>query len=222
MHQRWVLFLNILGRLTYLAGTSLVIWLIGGGMAFGRSSIGLTYLLLWNVWWLVTFLGRRRGEKTPYDRKQKLWVALTGLLSVPFLIIVPPWEFAHLTGPIPRAGLTAWIGLILFALGIILQSIAMWQLRLFYTVRLGVRESQPLVMTGVYRWIRHPGYLSYLISILGIGLAMSSVAVMVLDILVFIFIHFRIQNEEAMLLEMFGGQYAEYIKRTWKLLPRIY
>lgn len=222
MDKRLLLLLNILGRLVYLAGTSLAIWLIGGGAAFGHSSIGLSYLILWNVWWIVTFLGRQRGVKTPYDKKQNVLVILSGSLSVPFLIIIPPWEFAHFSGPVPRAGLTAWIGLLLFALGIILQSIAMWQLRSYYTVRLGVHECQPLVTTGVYRWVRHPGYLSYLISILGIGLAMSSIAVLAMDILIFIFIHFRIKNEEIMLLEAYGKQYDEYAKRTKKLLPFIY
>jgi protein-S-isoprenylcysteine O-methyltransferase Ste14 len=222
MNPRWLWLMSILGRLVYLAGTSLAIWLIGGGVSFGSSSIGPAYLILWNVWWLVTFMGRQRGIKTPYDHKQRIWVILSGSLSVPFLIIVPPWEFSSFSGPIPRAGLTAWIGLLLFALGIILQSIAMWQLRSFYTVRLNVRECQPLVKTGAYRWVRHPGYLSYLVSILGIGLAMSSLAVLALDILIFIFIHFRIKNEEMMLLEVFRKQYDDYAKRTRKLLPFIY
>jgi protein-S-isoprenylcysteine O-methyltransferase Ste14 len=222
MDKRLLLVLNILGRLIYLAGTSYVIWLCGGGEPFGRSSVGLVYLILWNAWWIVTFLGRQRGNPTDFDKKQKLPVILSGLLSVPALIIVPSWEFATFSGPIPRAGSSAWIGLVLFALGIILLSVAMWQLRSFYTVRLGVREDQPLMTTGVYRWIRHPGYLSYLISILGIGLAMSSVGVLALNILVAIFVHFRIKNEEAMPLEAFGEQYAEYIKSTKKLLPFLY
>ena len=43
------------------------------------------------------------------------------------------------------------IALLLFAIGIILQSIAMWQLRSYYTVRLGVQSGQHLVTSGIYR-----------------------------------------------------------------------
>jgi len=222
MLQRTVFLLNVLGRLVYLAGTSMIIWLAGGGVVFSRSSVGITYLILWNIWWMVTFIGRRKGVETQHDQSHKWLVILSGWISVPFLIIVPPLESAHFSGPVPRAGSAAWIGLLFFALGIILQSIAMWQLRSYYTVHLGVRKDQRLVTTGLYRWIRHPGYLSYLISILGISLAMSSVATLVFDILIFIFIRMRIMSEEKMLLEEFGEQYAKYMQRTKKLLPYIY
>jgi len=222
MDKRLVLPLNILGRLVYLAGTSMVIWLAGGGTAFSRSPVGITYLVLWNIWWIATFLGRRKGAATPHDRPQKWLVILSGSISVPFLIVVPPWEFAHFSGPIPRAGVTAWIGIVLFAIGIILQSIAMWQLRSYYTVRLGVRTGQKLVTTGLYRRIRHPGYLSYLISLLGISLAMSSLGMLMFNILIFLFIRTRIRGEEKMLLEEFGGQYADYMRRTRKLIPFLY
>ena len=102
-------------------------------------------------WYRRPFLGRQKGDETPHDKGQKWLVILTGLISVPFLILVPPWEFASFSGPIPRAGILAWIGLLLFAIGIILQSIAMWQLRSYYTVRLGVQSGQDLVTTGIYR-----------------------------------------------------------------------
>lgn len=36
----------------------------------------------------------------------------------------------------------------------------------------GVRNDQRLVTTGLYRWIRHPGYLSCVISFFGISLVM--------------------------------------------------
>ena len=102
-------------------------------------------------WYRRLFLVRQKGDETPHDKGQKWLVILTGSISVPFLILVPPWEFASFSGPILRAGIMAWIGLLLFAIGIILQSIAMWQLRSYYTVRLGVQSGQDLVTTGIYR-----------------------------------------------------------------------
>lgn len=51
---------------------------------------------------------------------------------------------------------------------------------------------------------------------------MSSIAVFAMDILIFVFIHFRIKIEENMLPKAKGKQHAEYTKRTRKLLPFIY
>lgn len=47
--------------------------------------------------------------------------------------------------------LITWrIGLMLFALVIILQSIGIWQLPSYHIVCLGVHERQPLATTGAY------------------------------------------------------------------------
>lgn len=212
----------ILGRLIFLAGTVFVICLVGGGSSFLKELVGLTYLILWVIWWTLTFIGRRSGETTKYDRSQQWLVILVSALSVPFLIVVPAWEYAHFLGPIPRNGLLAWSGLFIFASGIILQVVAMRQLRSNYTVRLGIRPEQVLVTTGLYHRIRHPGYLSYLVSILGIGLAMSSIATLILVIFIFIFLHFRMNSEEKMLLDAFGDQYSRYRVTTKRLIPFIY
>jgi steroid 5-alpha reductase family enzyme len=142
MKHSYRLILDIAGRLVYLAGTGLAIYWLGGGASFGLQSVGVTYLVLWTLWWTVTFLGRQRGESSPYDEPQKWLVIISGIISVPYLIAVPPWEYAHFSGPLPRDGTLAWVGLALFLLGIVLQSVAMWQLRSFYTVRLGVKEEQ--------------------------------------------------------------------------------
>jgi len=55
--------LKVSGRIVYLVLTSLVIIIAGKGDAFLRDPVGIIYLVLWNVWWAVTFLGRRQGER---------------------------------------------------------------------------------------------------------------------------------------------------------------
>lgn len=179
-------------------------------------------MALWNVWWTVTFIGRKKGQKSAYDQGQKWLVILSGSLSIPFMIAVPAWEYTHFTGPIPRNGFVAWTGLIVFAIGIAIQAFAMWQLRSFYTIRLNVKPDQALVTSGIYRRIRHPGYLSNLVAILGIGLAMSSIAMMILTIFIFVVIHFRINSEEKMLMSAYGDKYRHYRQQTWRLFPYIY
>ena len=122
----------------------------------------------------------------------------------------------------PRDSVLSWIGLTVFALGIALQCVAMWQLRSFYTVRLGVREDQKLVTTGMYSRIRHPGYFSYLLSIAGISLALSSLATLIFIIPIILFLKSRIVSEEKMLISEFGHSYKQYMSKTWRLIPHVY
>lgn len=222
MKRNLQLLMSISGRLIYLAGTSMAIYFSGGGQKFILKPLGVLYLILWNIWWAVTFLGRQRGKQTKYDPGKNWLVILSGIISVPFLIVIPPLEYASFGGPMLRDSVLSWIGLSVFAAGIAIQSIAMWQLRSFYTVRLGVREDQQLVTTGVYSRVRHPGYFSYLLSIAGIGLSLSSLATLIFIIPIFLFLKSRIANEEKMLVAEFGDSYLQYRLKTCHLIPFIY
>lgn len=138
------------------------------------------------------------------------------------MIVVPSWEYSLAYGSLPRDGAISWIGLGAFALGIIMQAIAMWQLKGFYTVRLGIQPEHRLVTTGLYRLLRHPGYLSYIISIFGIGLSLGSFFTLIFVVFIVIFILWRIKSEEEMLLAEFGDEYRTYMKSTKRLIPFIY
>jgi protein-S-isoprenylcysteine O-methyltransferase Ste14 len=214
---------SLIGRLVFIAISSSVIIAAAGGRAFLHRPVGLAYLALWAVWWLATALGRSSGVSSAHDRKQRAMVVISGFLTVPLLIIAPPWEYAHFGGPLPRDGSLSWFGLVLFAGGIALQSSAMLALHGLYTVRLGVQPGHRLVTSGPYRWVRHPGYLSYLLSLIGIGLALSSLIGLALTAWVLPFILWRIKSEELMLLAEFGDKYQTYSQQTKRrLIPLLY
>lgn len=212
----------VIGRLAFIAASCVIIVIAGGGVSFLRRPVGALYLALWLVWWLVTSLGRQIGAPSAYDRTQRVIVLALSFVSVPLLIVGPPWEYAHFAGPIPRDGPLAWAGLALFATGIALQAAAMWALRGFYTVRLGMQTEHRLVTSGPYRLVRHPGYLSYILSMTGIGLALSSLLGLGLVVLVMPFLLWRIQREEEMLVAEFGEQYRTYMQQTKRLIPLVY
>jgi protein-S-isoprenylcysteine O-methyltransferase Ste14 len=82
--------------------------------------------------------------------------------------------------------------------------------------------SGALVTTGIYGLIRHPSYLSLLISSLGWGLAFrSGVGVLIAALLVPPLIA-RIQAEERLLRSQFGAEYDAYYARTSRLIPSFY
>ena len=211
-----------IGLSVFVAICCVLIAVAGGGTAFVRRPVGAAYLILWVAWWLLILIGRQSGVPSAYDRSQRSILAL-GIVALVGLVVVPPWEYARFAGPIPRDGPLAWLGLGLFATGIVLQAAAFWVLRGMYTSRLGVQPGHRLITNGPYRLVRHPGYLSNLLCMAGIGLALSSLVGLGLTLLVVPLIVLRIGREEEMLAVEFGQAYERYRQRTrGRLIPCIF
>jgi protein-S-isoprenylcysteine O-methyltransferase Ste14 len=213
---------RLTGLSVFIVLCCVLIFAAGGGITFLRRPVGAAYLALWVVWWLLIAVGRQRGVPSAYDRSQRVILAL-GIGALVGLILVPPWEYTHFSGPIPRDSPLAWIGLALFAAGIVLQAAGFWALRGLYTSRLGMQPGHRLVTNGPYRLVRHPGYVSNLICLAGIGLSLSSLVGLGLTLLVVPLIVRRIVHEEAMLAAEFGQEYEHYQQQTrWRLIPQIF
>lgn len=211
-----------IGLSVFVAICCVLIVVAGGGTAFVRRPVGAAYLILWVAWWLLILIGRQSGVPSAYDRSQRSILAL-GTVALVGLVMVPPWEYARFPGPIPRDGPLAWLGLGLFAAGIVLQAAAFWVLRGMYTSRLGVQPGHRLITNGPYRLVRHPGYLSNLLCMAAIGLALSSLVGLGLTLLVVPLIVLRIGREEEMLAVEFGQAYERYRQRTrGRLIPCIF
>ena len=76
---------------------------------------------------------------------------------------------------------------------------------------------------GPYRFVRHPTYSGLLLLFLGTGLALGDwLSVAALVLLPGVGIGYRIMVEERMLLAGLGDDYAQYRKRTWRLVPGLW
>ncbi len=200
--------------------SALIIVAAGGGYPLLSRPVGASYVVLWVAYWLVQ-AGRPVGEPSEYDRQQR-WVYSSGAVIIPFLVVAPPWEYVNFGGPIPRDGPLAWAGLVTFALGILLLGAAMKALGKMYTSYLGIQPGHHLVTSGPYRFVRHPGYLSELMVMFGIGLSLSSLVGLALGVASVALVLYRIGSEEQMLVDEFGDEYRSYMKRTRRLIPSIY
>jgi protein-S-isoprenylcysteine O-methyltransferase Ste14 len=213
---------RLVGLSVFILLCAALIVAMGGGMAFLRHAVGVAYLALWIVWWLLIAVGRQRGAPSVYDRTQRVILAL-GIVALVGLVLLPPWEYARFSGPIPRNGPLAWIGVALFAAGIALQAAAFWALRGLYTSRLGVQPGHRLVTSGPYRLVRHPGYLSNMICLAGIDLALSSLVGLGLTLFVVPLVVRRISHEEEMLAAELGPDYERYRQQVrWRLIPYVF
>jgi protein-S-isoprenylcysteine O-methyltransferase Ste14 len=82
-------------------------------------------------------------------------------------------------------------------------------------------EARKLVTGGPYRIVRHPLYLGEQVSIAGVLLQYLSPAVLFVFAVQIAFQFYRMSCEEKILAATFP-EYAEYAKRTWRILPGLY
>jgi protein-S-isoprenylcysteine O-methyltransferase Ste14 len=86
-----------------------------------------------------------------------------------------------------------------------------------------VKENQPIVERGAYKWIRHPSYSAAYLLYLALGLALTNwVSIILLVVTAMIMYSYRISVEERALIETLGEPYMAYQRRTKKLIPFLY
>ena len=80
-----------------------------------------------------------------------------------------------------------------------------------------------LVITGIFRYIRHPHYTSLLIIGFGLAFFFWSIAALIIAIIAIPIMIWSIIDEEKLLLKQYGKDYEDYMKKVpWRMMPHIY
>jgi protein-S-isoprenylcysteine O-methyltransferase Ste14 len=115
------------------------------------------------------------------------------------------------------------IGIILIVIGLFIRIKAILTLNKYFTYVVSKVDNHKLIETGLYKSIRHPGYLGQLIIFIGISSALSNwLSIILMIVPVSIGYLYRIKVEEKFMEEQIGENYLNYQKRTNKLIPLIY
>lgn len=92
----------------------------------------------------------------------------------------------------------------------------------YYTQDIAILKNHKLVTKGPYKFIRHPQYLSQILSDLGAGLALGSYLIvpvtLLLELPLFVM---RAGLEDKLLEKRFGEEYVNYKKSTPFMIPFI-
>ena len=115
------------------------------------------------------------------------------------------------------------MGMILAIFGLMIRIISILTLKQHFTYTVTKIDNHELIDTGLYKNIRHPGYLGQLIIFFGISITLSNWISMILMMLPVIIGYLnRIRVEEKFLIEQMGQKYLDYQKETKRLIPMIY
>ena len=124
---------------------------------------------------------------------------------------------------LPDARNVCVASILLFVAGLMLRWWAIITLGRFFTVDVTIEKDHQLVERGPLRIVRHPSYTGVLLAFVGLALSLRNWAALLVILLPIAaaFVH-RMNVEEEALLRALGPRYAEYIKRTSRLVPFIY
>ena len=159
------------------------------------------------------------------DFKQAFFLILF-LFANPFLFAFPFLEYSFIakSNYPPEVLNFLWIlGSLLLIIGGITMCAGRITLGRYAFLIITIETTQKLVKKGPYAYIRHPIYTGIIFLFLGYIISFSSFIGIVIIIPFFIiWFRKRIRLEENQLIETFGDEYLEYMKKTKCLIPLIY
>jgi protein-S-isoprenylcysteine O-methyltransferase Ste14 len=163
---------------------------------------------------------RRKNKTTTTSDKGSLWL-LYGLITLGYAL-----SFAIGATKIGR--MYYWdtffaIGMALVVIGFIIRMYSILTLNQYFTYSVAKVENHKIISTGLYKFIRHPGYLGQLIIFMGISISISNwISILLMMIPVTLGYLYRIRVEEKFMADQFGEGYQHYQDRTRRIIPLIY
>jgi protein-S-isoprenylcysteine O-methyltransferase Ste14 len=163
---------------------------------------------------LVPRLRQRGATRVRRDRGSRALITVSVFISILIAFYfgyggvgaLPDWIF--------------YLGVFLTFLGVLVRQYAIAILGRFFSLTVEIAENHKVVDKGPYRLVRHPSYTGILITFIGLGLAVQSLAALLVLLLFFaISFGYRMHVEERTLLSALGQDYASYMKRTKRLIP---
>ena len=178
---------------------------------------------LWNAWifmiWLliqnysIRLVNKEIYQKAgePSDMEPSQTQKIAGYISMTLWLLTTAYSVFL---PLKLGTIWLYIGLTIFLLGLIITTVA--------TVNFITTPIKEPVTTGIYRYSRHPMYISMLLIYLSVGIASASWIFLLVSIIWLVLIRLGSVDEERYCLWKYGNTYREYMDKTprWIEIPK--
>jgi len=131
-------------------------------------------------------------------------------------------DFIMIQGMDYRFDLVSLTGLILGLVGFAVRTKARRTLGKSWSPVVRILPEQKLITNGIYRHVRHPGYLGEVLAYFLVPVFFHSLYGFLITIFLIPLILYRIKIEERTLIEKFGEEYRDYLRNSKKLIPYVY
>lgn len=132
-------------------------------------------------------------------------------------MIDPQW-MAWSSWPMPAWA--RWIGIALVACAGLLLVWTFHNLGKNLTDTVVTRREHSLVTTGPYQYVRHPFYVTFALGALGVSVTMENWFILIASFIPMSFLVARTRIEEEKLIQRFGNDYRDYMRRVGRFVPR--
>lgn len=140
-------------------------------------------------------------------------IALTTLLTLAlnYLKIIPTYTINTIK-PI-----FIIVGIILIIIGIVFWLLAVIKSRIGKSVR-----SNDLITTGIYGYVRHPIYATFLYIFTGIIVIYGNILLFILPLIFWTLLTITMKKtEETWLIDLYGDDYINYSKKVNRFIPKV-
>jgi protein-S-isoprenylcysteine O-methyltransferase Ste14 len=166
---------------------------------------------------------RKLKKVVPEEQlKEKIFVCIAyiGMSIIPLIHVFSPWLSSfNLSLPL-RVRIVGAVG---FALTILLYWWTHKTLGRYWSNVLVIKEEHKLITEGPYRYVRHPMYSMFWMWVIFQGMLLANWLVWIVGIATWSLAYFtRIDHEEQMMIDQFGKEYLEYMKKTHRLFPKFF
>ena len=112
------------------------------------------------------------------------------------------------------------IGLVSFTVGVTGRFWALNTLGKYHSPQIEIREDQPLITSGPYRYMRHPIYFFTIFEVVGCALIPNAFFAFYIALCAYTpLLLYRLHLEEKTLMQTFGSAYLKYRKTVPCLIP---
>lgn len=160
----------------------------------------------------------KTDQRVSHIEKTLLGLLLIVMVIIPLIYSATNWlEFANYNLP----AWMGWFGVFLIICALLIFIRAHMDLKSNWSPTLEIFEKHTLVTNGIYGYIRHPMYASQWFWVIAQILLLQNWFAGPIDLIFFIpFYILRVQAEEKMMIDVFGDQYREYIKKVGGVIPK--
>jgi len=206
---------NFLFNLLLLPGLMVLGWGLDHPGGLLAHPVRLTVCILLAVYTLArSTLSVALGLEALHPDRHAGWYRLHLLLMEAVLLLAP---FTDRNAILPMPEAARWVGLIVTVLG---AGLGLWAQSAWLRVK--KRRPRALVTTGPYRRVRHPRLLNALLIAGGVALTFAAGLALALVVPLAGVTLVLIRAEEHSLEEERGEEFADYRRRSWRLIPYLY
>jgi protein-S-isoprenylcysteine O-methyltransferase Ste14 len=168
---------------------------------------------LWIGFMALLFIPALRGG-APVEKRSSRYIRQSCILVLVIggLVIVMATFGSDLLAlrVVPDSPLAGIAGIVLTVAGLGFSAWARHHLGRYWSSTVMITAGHRLIRTGPYRFVRNPMYTGILIAFVGAAIAIGEMPAFVALMIGLASILVKIQAEEEILLEKFGGEYLQY------------